>query len=482
MLSNFESLRNQNGKVSATLIFSILIIAVAAYVFFFEYKKGQKDEEKKEADAKVFSGFETDKVQSFTIAPNAMNHDFDIRVEKKDGKWSVLAPVNDVGDNDAIQSFLNSLTEEKIEESIAADQAGDLKTYGLDHPKGSVELNESSQKSRVDIGTIKTYDGRQYSLISTKPGVHVVSSVWGAYIDKKPNDFRNKKVERAQFHDWSEINTMLGQKPNLHLKKVDGDWESVPKSEIPLQTNLVEGFIFQMVNLEILDFISETKTDLAKHSLANPEIEVQLLGEENKKPHDFTLALSKKSPDGKPEHASATSSELSGVVEVYSAILDVAKRGTSYFFNRRFPFQYDPTQASKLRINMPELKLLAEKRDGKWSKVESSVQKELSSAQVDELSKALSRMETSSYLDEKGKGLSPARNEIEVLSAKGESLLKVVWGEEYKPKTVDPANTGIKFYYAQTSKTPKHVLSIKQTAIEDLALKSLFVEAKKEVH
>ena len=37
---------------------------------------------------------------------------------------------------------------------------------------------------------------------------------------------------------------------------IDGDWQSVPKSEIPIENNLVEGFIFQLINLEILDLIS----------------------------------------------------------------------------------------------------------------------------------------------------------------------------------------------------------------------------------
>lgn len=468
---------NQKGKVSATLIFTIAVVALATYVFFFEYKKGEKTEEKKQADAKVFSGIEESKVKSLHVSPNLMNHEFDIRAEKKDGKWQLLTPINDVADNDAIETFIHSLLEEKTHDVLQGDQVGDLKTYGLDHPKGSVALaNDTGEETQVNVGTIKAYDGSAYVTISNKPGVSIVSATWNAYTDKKPNDFRFKKVERSHFTDWTAVSTKVLGHPQLNLKKVDGEWQSIPKSEIPLQLNLVEGFIYQMANLEILDFVSETKVDLKKYSLVSPVAQVRISGDEkDKKPHDFQLSLSEHSPDKKPEHATATSSELTGVVEVYSAIIDVAKRGTQYFFNRKFPFQYDPTQAAKVEIKTAGLNMKFEKTDpSQWAKVE-------------ELTKALSRMEATNYLNEKGSGLAPAKNQIEVFNEKGETLLRLVWGGEYKPKVNDPANVGIKFVYAQTNKVPKYTLALKESAIEELALQSLKKEtpkpsATKEAH
>lgn len=460
------------------MIFSLVVVALAAYVFFFEYRKGQKVEEQKEQDAKVFAGLKLSDVQNLVISPNSANQQMDIKLEKKQGGWHVVSPVNDVADNDAIEAYINTLLEEKTQDSLGEESA-DLKTYGLDQPKGSVTLGKSSgDQFRVSIGSVKAYDGSYYAQLATKPGVFLVSSMWGPYIDKKPNEFRNKKVKRGLFEGWDYIVTQVSGKQRLELKKVDGEWQSVPESKIPLQANLVEGFIYQLVNLEILDFVSEMKTNLNEYGLSNPQVETRLSGMKDGKPYDFKLALSPKSPDGK-QYATATSSDLSGVVKVYSAIINVAGRGVEGFFDRKFPFQYDPTQAVKVRVATPELKLQAEKRDGKWVKVESSSSLELSSLQVEELTKALSRMEASGYLIEKGKGLSPAKNLIEVQNDQGEILLSVSWGDEYRPNSDDPADTGLKFYYATTSKVSKYTLSLKEAQLEQLPIKSLHVEPAK---
>src|SRR4051812_38581982 len=128
---------DQKGKINATLVFTVFVIALAAYVFFFEYQKGEKTDEKKINDSLVFSGFESAKVKGITVSPNLMNREFDIKAEKREGIWHLLSPINDVADNDAIETFVHSLLEEKSQDTLLGDQVGDLKTYGLDHPKGS---------------------------------------------------------------------------------------------------------------------------------------------------------------------------------------------------------------------------------------------------------------------------------------------------------------------------------------------------------
>lgn len=467
-------------KLNGSVIFSILVVALATYIFFFEYQNGESAKEQKQKDAKVFSGIELAQVQGLIVSPNSMNSEKDIKVAKLDGVWRVTAPLNDVADKDAVETFINTLLDETTQDNLGTD-AADLKTYGLDQPKGSVSLTTlSGADVQARIGTVKAYDGSLYANISNKPGTHLVSAVWNAYVDKKPSDFRSKRVKRGVFEGWDRIVTKVSGKQRLELKKVDGEWQSVPKSDIPIEKNLVEGFIFQIVNLEILDFVSEMKTDLSRYALSSPQSETHLSGVKDNKPYDFKLLLSAKSPDNDRQHASATSSDLSGVVKVYSSIINVAQKSRENFFDRRFPFQYDPTQAAKVQISTQELKLLTEKKDGKWSKVEGSSDAPISSLQVDELVKAISRIEASGYLSEKGKGLNPAKNKIEVQNDKGETLISIVWGDEYRPTDDDPANTGLKFVYATTSKVPKYVLSLKQVQIDELSLKSLFVVAAKK--
>ena len=471
--------RSKKG-LSGSVIFSILVVALAAYIFFFEYRKGEKDKEHKASQAKIFSGLDVSKIQGLIVSPNSMNSKMDIKVAKLDGVWRVTAPLNDVADKDAVETFISTLVEETTQDGLGAE-AAESKTYGLDQPKGSVTLTTlTGEDIQVRIGSIKAYDGSLYANVSNKPGTFLVSNVWSAYVDKKPNDFRSKRVKRGVFEGWDRIVTKVSGKQRLELKKVDGEWQSVPKSEIPIHLNLVEGFIFQIVNLEILDFVSEMKTDLSRHGLSSPQVETHLSGIKENKPYDFKLMLSPKAPDGEKQHAAATSTDLTGVVKVYSAIINVAQKTREDFFDRRYPFQYDPTQAMKVRISTPELKLLTEKKDGKWSKLEASIEAELASLQVDELVKAISRMEASGYLKEKGKGLTPPKNKIEVFNEKGEVLVSLFWGDEYQPRIDDPANTGLKFYYATTSKVPKYVLSLKQVQIEELPLKSLFVAAAKK--
>lgn len=463
---------NQRGKMSRTLMFTLVVVVLAVYVFVFEYRKGNQDEEKKAQDALIFNGFDLSQVTQIVVSPNFVNKDSDIKLEKKENKWHLTSPVKDLADQTAVETYISTLLAEKTQESLG--HVEDLKTLGLDVPKGSVSIKKTDAEIQVNIGSVKAYDGSLYASVISRPGVQLVSSVWDSLITKKPNDFRSRRLERSYFEDWNRIATQINGRKNLELVKEGGDWQTVPKSEIPIDPELVKGFLYQMVTLEIKEFLAETKTDLTKFGLTSPSYELHLSGEKESKPVDYKLSLSTK--NAAKDSANATSSDISSVAQVDLAILDVLKRPRESFYNRKFPFQYDVTQAARIKIQMPEVALTVVKKDGQWVKEQASVQREIVSAKFDDLAAALSRLEASHYLSEPGQGLLPIKNYIEVSNDKGELLTRVIWGSEYKPKSVETANVGLQYYYAQTSRLPKQVLSLKQHLIHDLELAKLFVQ------
>lgn len=465
---------SQRGRISGTLLFTLIVIGLAAYVFFFEYKKGQQDEIKKKEAAVIFAGLELSQVSGVTVKPNHANSESDIVLERIESGWSITKPVNDLADKDAVETYVSTLLEEKAQDSLGTDV--DLKTLGLDQPKGGVLLKAGESTHQINIGTVKAYDGSLYATVSNKPGVQLVSLVWDSLLNKKPSDFRSKRLERSRFENWSHVRTKVDGVNKVELIKKSDEWELVPKSEIPVDAELVKGFITQMVTLEIQDFLAETKTDLARYGLLSPRAELFLSGDKDNKPVDYKLSFSNKNSE--KDFANAVSSDFSGVAKVHAAILDVVSRPREYFYDRKFPFQYDVTHAHQLKIHTPQLKLSLVKKDNKWIKIESSNQLEVDDSKIDPLLAALSRLNAAQYLKEQGIGLN--KNSIEVRNEKNELLTKVSWGDEYKPKKVDPANIGLQFYYAQTSKLPEQVLAIKQHLIHDLNLNKLFIEPTTE--
>ena len=160
--------------------FAIIGIVGALLVFtIFDYKRSTKQNEQKER-AKNILHFSSDLLVKAEVESNTKSA---IVLEKKDGKWNIVAPIADAADQQAVSSLLLSLTSEKAVETVSDVENADLRAFGLNEPVNRLKVITVDGKSQIlKIGSIKAYDGNLYAQSEGEKPVLLISSNWQAHL------------------------------------------------------------------------------------------------------------------------------------------------------------------------------------------------------------------------------------------------------------------------------------------------------------
>src|SRR6202007_3160784 len=110
-------------------------IALGAAVYYFDWKRGQKEEEKSAADASkpAFSLPAGSEIVSMVVSRPQMVGEAPVHVEKRNGTWQITQPIQSQAD----QHIVGAIAEAIANAHIEANEPGTpdrLKVYGLDPP------------------------------------------------------------------------------------------------------------------------------------------------------------------------------------------------------------------------------------------------------------------------------------------------------------------------------------------------------------
>jgi hypothetical protein len=123
----------------------------------------------------------------------------DLAATKKDDKWTLTTPATQpplAGDTFAINGFLTALRDEKAIKYV--DNAGDLKSIGLDPPHMKIELAVPGQSQRevVLVGKPETADKVTPMMRQGEPTVFLVQTAEAEKLQTSPLALRDKTIER----------------------------------------------------------------------------------------------------------------------------------------------------------------------------------------------------------------------------------------------------------------------------------------------
>ncbi|HEV2096064.1 MAG TPA: hypothetical protein VGQ82_06135, partial [Chthoniobacterales bacterium] len=90
-------------KTKTTLFLLVLVLAVGAYIKFYESKRPNTSEGKRQAQNVV--NFDRTKIEGLTI----QNGDDRIDLRRVDGKWRIEAPFKDRADGAIVEALLADL-------------------------------------------------------------------------------------------------------------------------------------------------------------------------------------------------------------------------------------------------------------------------------------------------------------------------------------------------------------------------------------
>ena len=164
-------------KTKTTLILLTLAVAVGLYIKFYESKRPNTEEAKRQAGNVI--NFERDNLEGIVI----QNGDDRIELKKQDQKWRIEAPFKDQADRGAVENLIADLDSWQKFDSIPASEIAKNKNllddYGLSKGKLKLKLLGKEVPPEITFGNDAALQGKMY----VRPGengdvVIAAQSVW----------------------------------------------------------------------------------------------------------------------------------------------------------------------------------------------------------------------------------------------------------------------------------------------------------------
>lgn len=157
-------------KPRNTLILLGVLVALGAYVYFFEMRKTEKPAAN---EPPAILSIAPDSVEKFEVkfvtATVSLSKGVDL-------KWTLQNPAKPETDQARVAGVVETLTALKAVRKIA-DTSSDLGAYGLQQPKLEAVLGlKGNTTETVSIGDKTPSEDAYYATVKSKPGIYTISA------------------------------------------------------------------------------------------------------------------------------------------------------------------------------------------------------------------------------------------------------------------------------------------------------------------
>ena len=213
---------------NAAVLF-VLALLLAAFVYFNEIRGGEQRRDAEEQSLRLFPGLEAQDIEAIWLyAGHGVT-----RVEREDGGWTLIAPVEFPGDDivlDGIASALVQLTRETV---IEEPQAPGV--YGLGADSSVIYFTANGADSGLRLGAKTPVGDNQYVVpasLDPLEEVYTVASWRVNAIQKDLDDIRDKRVLDFDRESVDKI-SLSWPEGRVDLRRAGGEWRvQVPVSDI----------------------------------------------------------------------------------------------------------------------------------------------------------------------------------------------------------------------------------------------------------
>lgn len=252
-------------------IILFLLIAVAAYVWFYEIEGEKKRTAEQEQQDKLFT-FSKDSVQKIKINDFETTYQF----ERENGKWIITNPVNTDADSSVISNFLNALYQAKKSRSFSVKQ-NDKHKYGLDNPLIKVSVvTANGGIDSVQFGYKTSIGEDMYVAKSYSDSIVFITAENLKKEAQKPLfQWRDKKAMHVNMNEVISFNIKIGNM-NYAFQKENSEWRMVKPVKAKADKDNVEAILRKLENGTIKSVEAENISYAGKYNLANPYFKIDI--------------------------------------------------------------------------------------------------------------------------------------------------------------------------------------------------------------
>ena len=270
-----------------TLILTVVVLAVFAYLRFFEMKQPSTGEARRQAQNVV--NFDRNKIDGVVI----QNGDEKIEIRRRDNKWRLETPFKDQADGALVENLLSDLETWQKEGTIPAKEIdadkSKLNEYGLNRPKLKLKLIGSDRPPEILFGKDAALEGRMYVRFENSKETFLAKQSVKKDIDKKAEEFRDKKLTDLT---TAQVRRTALKSPagEMELEKKGDHWDIVKPLRARADDEKVGDLIAQVTTARIQQFVADDHGDLRPYGLAEPRGSITLFSQEGKKDQKVEIA------------------------------------------------------------------------------------------------------------------------------------------------------------------------------------------------
>jgi hypothetical protein len=266
--------------------------------------------------------FERDSVDSLAIT----NSTGDIQLSRTASAWKMDKPMATAGEYSAIEGLIGRLQGAQMK-SIAAKDAADAKTYGLDRPEATVTIGGGSSRATLIVGkATPENNGTVYAKDASRGEVFTIEAALADDLKKPATEYRRKDLFEFRAFNANRVE-VTRDKMTVAFEKVKGEgkdatdkWRQLLPVPRDVDQAKVEDLITKLTNLRAQSF-AEPK---ARTGLDAPVLTVVARYDDNKKEERvlFGKAGSDVYAAGKDEPGAAKidANEFDGVIKALDAL------------------------------------------------------------------------------------------------------------------------------------------------------------------
>jgi hypothetical protein len=275
-----------------TLFILICAIMLGVAVYFFDWKRGQKEKPADDNTKPAFSLPAAD-IASLTVHRPAVAGEPAIRFERRGDHWEIVQPIETEADQPSSNGIIEGLATARIEgtEPGTPDR---LKVYGLDPPEVSLEFQtKSGAKHTVELGK-KDFTGISvYSIVDSAKDVVLLPESLLISADKSLQDLRDRTVLRIASPEVTSF-TLKNPSGEIAAAKEKSEWRFTKPAGGRLDENSITSLLSVASSAKMTAIVKEKPENLARYGLSNPAIMFTAVNDQGK---SAMLVLGKKEGD-----------------------------------------------------------------------------------------------------------------------------------------------------------------------------------------
>jgi len=258
-------------KFKGTLIWALVLAALAAFVYLYEIKGGRRREEAAE-EAKKLLPVTTEEITGLTLRRPGGT----VNCRRAAEGWRITEPLETAGDRAAIERVIQTLSRAEKHRTVA-DSAADLTPFGLDPPQATVEVRSGEGSAGIiHLGDTNPTGSHVFARREDRPAVYLTGTMLLTQAQTELFQLRDRRVLSFEHPEVRGLTLHLGRK-TIEMVRAGEQWEIQKPLQVMADNNKAESMLRRLSSAQVNAYVAETPEDLTAWGLDRPELSVDLI-------------------------------------------------------------------------------------------------------------------------------------------------------------------------------------------------------------